>query len=96
MSDLADVVDEQVAFLTQDGRCVHVLLGEQVEPQCEAVHHGQAQHPQELQHVQDPLHRITAGTCSNSRCEERYVTLSRNCKKKLQHNLQHHPPLLLL
>lgn len=70
VSDLADVVDEQVAFLTQDSRCVDVLLGEQVEPQCEAVHHGQAQHPQKLQHVQDPLHRIAARTCNNSRCDE--------------------------
>lgn len=57
---LADVMDEEVTFLTEDHGGIDILLGEQVKPHGKAVHHGQEEHAEEFQDVQNPLHYITA------------------------------------
>src|SRR4029434_5925954 len=60
ISHLADVVDDHVALIAQDGGGVHILLSEHVEPQRHTIHHGQEQYPQEPQDVQDPLYHVTS------------------------------------
>ncbi len=72
VAHLADVVNEEVALLREDHGGVYLLLGEQIKPHSESVHHGQEKHPQELQYVQNPLHYITA---SGLRC----------CKIRMMH-----------
>lgn len=60
------LVYDEVTFIAQNSRCVSVLFGQQVEPLCYSIHHGQNNGPQEAQDIKDPLDSFTM-TCVKSK-----------------------------
>ena len=55
---LLDFVYDEVAFVAENDGRFSVLFGQQVEPQSQAVYHGQNDGPQEVQNIQDPLDHL--------------------------------------
>lgn len=65
---LLNLVYDEVALVAQHSGRVSVLLGQQVEPLGESVHHGQHDGPQEAQDIKDPLDGFSMA------CDERTDT----------------------
>lgn len=82
------LVYDEVTFIAQNSRCVSVLFGQQVEPLCYSIHHGQNNGPQEAQDIKDPLDSF-AMTCIKSKHIHTRAHIHTECKEMVVLNKKH-------